>query len=170
MAADDNRRRPEVEFLETSWDMDALPDDVLRQAFAYWEGKRAGRRLPARADIEPMEIPRLLPNIFLVDVLDGPPRFHLRLMGTAFRDWFRIELTGLTFTADTTAGALDRYFRDWLEVAAARRPRWAHCEHWFDRARGDGFAWTGLVMPLAKAEGAPVDMLFGATVFAKLDR
>ena len=91
-------RKQEIEFVETCWDMATLPDPLLQRAFAYWDAKRAGHLLPSRADIEPTEIPGLLPNIFLVDVLYGPPRFHLRLMGTAFREWFRVELTGATFT------------------------------------------------------------------------
>lgn len=162
-------RQPEVEFAEGCWEMAALPDPLLQRAFAYWDGKRAGRSLPARGDIEPTEIPALLPNIFLVDVLEAPPRFHLRLMGTAFRQWFRIELTGCTFTQSQPAGAMQRYFTDWREVALARRSRWIRCTHWFDRSGRDGMAWTGLVMPLAKSEDAPVDMLFGATVFSRLE-
>ncbi|HLT76914.1 MAG TPA: PAS domain-containing protein [Ferrovibrio sp.] len=166
---DSDRQAPEVEFTEGCWDMAALPEPLLRRAFAYWDGKRGGRDLPARADIEPTEIPDILRNIFLVDVLDDPPRFHLRLMGTAFRDWFGRELTGFTFAAGDLKGPLARYFQDWREVAGARRPRWICCRHWFDRSRGEGMAWTGLVMPMAKTEQAPVDMLFGATVFRRIE-
>src|SRR3546814_1447662 len=113
-------RKPEFELTETCCDTAALPDPLLQRACAYWDGKRAGRSLPSRADIEPTEIPDLLSNIFLVDVLQAPPRFHLRLMGTAFRRWFRVELTGATITAAGT-GTIHQYFNDWGEAAAARR-------------------------------------------------
>lgn len=38
--------------------------------------------MPSRADIEPAEIPRLLPNIILIDVLRDPPNLRYRLVGT----------------------------------------------------------------------------------------
>ena len=36
--------------------------------FHYWDGKRAGRTMPLRADLEPADIARHLPGIVLVDV------------------------------------------------------------------------------------------------------
>ncbi len=56
---------------------------LLRRLFLYWSGKKAGRDLPSRRDIDPVEIgPDLLPHIMLTDVLpDG--RLRYRLVGTA---------------------------------------------------------------------------------------
>ena len=45
----------------------------LVEFLEYWRGKCDGRAMPARADIDPLEIPRLLPYVYLVDVLDDPP-------------------------------------------------------------------------------------------------
>lgn len=56
--------------------------EKLRQLHAYWDSKRAGRAMPQRADIEPTEIPLLLPHIGLVDVESAPPRMYFRLIGT----------------------------------------------------------------------------------------
>lgn len=56
--------------------------EKLRQLHDYWETKRAGRAMPQRADIEPMEIPLLLPHVALIDVEAAPLRFHFRLIGT----------------------------------------------------------------------------------------
>ena len=55
----------------------------LRRLHRYWLSKRGGRAFPARADIDPTEIPTLLPHVLLVDVLDGGQRFRFRLVGTA---------------------------------------------------------------------------------------
>lgn len=55
----------------------------LRDFYRYWLAKRGGRRVPARADIDPIEIRRFLPNIFMLDVIDGGARFRYRLVGTA---------------------------------------------------------------------------------------
>lgn len=54
--------------------------DVLKM-LAYWEGKRHGRAVPRRSDIEPAELVGLLPNIILVDVVDDHRRFVYRLVG-----------------------------------------------------------------------------------------
>jgi hypothetical protein len=39
-----------------------------RQLYDYWQGKAAGRAMPARGDIQPTHIPRILPCISLLDV------------------------------------------------------------------------------------------------------
>ena len=55
----------------------------LRRLHRYWLGKCAGRAQPARADIDPTEIPELLPFVMLVDVLEQGRQFRFRLVGTA---------------------------------------------------------------------------------------
>lgn len=49
--------------------------------FDYWDGKRRGRLMPARADIDPVEMKPWLAGIQLVDVFDNPRRFVYRLAG-----------------------------------------------------------------------------------------
>ena len=56
--------------------------DILR-VLTYWEDKCRGRVMPRRADIDPVEISRFLPNITLVDVVADERRFIYRLVGTA---------------------------------------------------------------------------------------
>jgi hypothetical protein len=52
--------------------------------YDYWRSKApADGLLPGRRHIDPIEIPKLLPHIWLVDVLDDPRRFRVRLLGTA---------------------------------------------------------------------------------------
>lgn len=82
----DSRNRywasPETEGISTAGQIaDFIADDRLRQLFAYWRSKRRGRAMPARADIDPTEIPWALAHIFLVDYApaDG---FRYRLAGT----------------------------------------------------------------------------------------
>ncbi len=48
----------------------------------YWDGKRRGRSMPARCDIDPAEIVPFLPGIMLVDVVADERRFVYRLVGT----------------------------------------------------------------------------------------
>lgn len=72
----------------------AWEDEILDRTYAYWRGKRQGDRLPSRGDLDPAEIPRLLPNLFLIDVLRDPLRFRYRLIGTAITERFQRDSTG----------------------------------------------------------------------------
>lgn len=56
--------------------------DRIKIIYRYWDGKRAGRPMPRRGDLDPLEIPRLLPDIGLVDVVPDERRYVYRLIGT----------------------------------------------------------------------------------------
>jgi hypothetical protein len=66
----------------------------LAGLLAYWQQKRAGRAMPARADIEPTELKALLPHIFMVDVEYAPLRLRYRLIGSALVDVLGQDLKG----------------------------------------------------------------------------
>jgi len=69
----------------------------LRRLFDYWRGKRSGRPMPAKDDIDPIEIPWALTRIFLMDY-DPAAGFRYRLAGSDISDVFgRGNLKGLTF-------------------------------------------------------------------------
>ena len=53
----------------------------LVELFDYWRAKSQTRLAPARQDIDPRDIPRLLPWIWLIDVVDGGADFRFRLGG-----------------------------------------------------------------------------------------
>jgi hypothetical protein len=58
-----------------------ITDPRLEEAYQYWRRKAAGGRMLLRCDLDPVEIPRLLPHLMLVEVL-GPGRYRYRLIGT----------------------------------------------------------------------------------------
>ncbi len=58
-----------------------LPDAHLRKALAYWQRKCGERHMPRRTDIDPVEMPDLLPYVRLVDVV-GPGQYRYRVVGT----------------------------------------------------------------------------------------
>lgn len=64
-----------------------LPDDAdprIREFHAHWDGVRPGPGLlPARRHFDPIRVPHLLPNVWLLDIVGAPPRFRYRLIGTA---------------------------------------------------------------------------------------
>jgi hypothetical protein len=51
--------------------------------YKYWQSKCSNRSMPARADIDPVDMPRrLLPGICIVDVVADERRYVYRLVGT----------------------------------------------------------------------------------------
>lgn len=156
---------PRFPDITSSWDIATLDVPLLREAHAYWLDKRGDLPVPLRGAIEPTEIPRLLPNLFLVEVPQlQPMRFRIRLIGTAFRRFFPADLTGLEIGEESFGSDGARFCADWREVLERGQPRWARIRQTVDR---DGIAdihLTGLVMPLSR-DGTATDMLLGATVY-----
>jgi hypothetical protein len=71
---------------------DYRADPVLAEALAYWQSKRAGRSMPARRDLDPIQIPKLLPHIELVQIMpDGRSRY--RVVGTILVNAFGRDYT-----------------------------------------------------------------------------
>lgn len=66
---------------------------ILGDALAYWREKRASRSMPRRRDIDPVEMPTLLPNLQLIEIVPGG-RFRYRLIGTALVQAFGRDYTG----------------------------------------------------------------------------
>lgn len=65
-----------MEFPET-----CHPDTITM--YKYWQEKCGDRTMPARSDIDPVEMPkRLLPGICIVDVVADERRYVYRLVGT----------------------------------------------------------------------------------------
>jgi hypothetical protein len=72
-----------------------ITDARLQRGLEYWRSKAeaAGRAMPRRADIDPGEIPKLLPDIMLIDVLPEG-RYRYRLIGTANAEAHGINAKG----------------------------------------------------------------------------
>jgi hypothetical protein len=62
-------------------EMQSRATPQTRAFFAYWESKRLGRVMPARRDLDPIEMKAWLPGIQLIDVFENPRRLVYRLVG-----------------------------------------------------------------------------------------
>lgn len=71
----------------------ALHSPRLRALARYWQGLRSGRSMPARADIDPIDIPTLLPVAILVDARPETP--IVRLVGSETTDLLGRDCRGL---------------------------------------------------------------------------
>jgi hypothetical protein len=65
-----------------------------RELFDYWLRSAGARRMPARSDLDPLKVPKLLPSISLIDVRDGLDGACFRLAGTRLHEIYGQEITG----------------------------------------------------------------------------
>tara|TARA_E500000305_G_scaffold106499_1_gene105217 strand:- start:232 stop:777 length:546 start_codon:yes stop_codon:yes gene_type:complete len=78
------------------WQTFARPTHKHTDAlFKYWTSKRGDAETPLRSTIDPVEMPRLLPMISLLEVESPQPvRFRVRLFGTSVADIVGEDRTG----------------------------------------------------------------------------
>lgn len=158
---------PAFDQIASSWDITALEPAPLRAFYGYWQEKRGQRELPLRADIDPLDIPKLLPMLLLLDIERlEPMHFRFRLVGTYFRQFFGRDFTGIGIEESRLPGGMAAICRDWREVLQRRQPRWATMRQEIGREGMDRLRFTGIALPLSR-DGAAADMLMVATFYHK---
>lgn len=123
-------------------------DAILGPAFDYWHVKRAHREMPRRCDIDPTEIPRLLPHLQITDLIDGGRRIRYRLAGTAIVDAYGAELTGKYFDEVFSSKRLHFIEDNYRTICREKRPLLV-CNRYLS-ARSTELLCTRLVMPLSE--------------------
>jgi len=108
--------------------------------YDYWASKRGGRSMPSPSDIDPIDIPKLLPGITLVDVTYEPLRFTYRLVGTRETRIRGYDPTGMLVVEGSVGGqvglilevyeniALTGQFAYFSEVNRIAENRWVPFE------------------------------------------
>lgn len=137
----------------------AFKTDIVRQAHEYWRSKRSGDRLPCRADIRPEEIARLLPYVFLVDVIGDPPAFKYRLVGTQINQWAGGEHTGVSVNEREYGPDWQLVHDIYMSVLSKRAPVYSEYSALW---RAHDFLWYERIIAPLSSDGTSVDMLFGA--------
>jgi hypothetical protein len=99
----------------------AAPSRV-EQLNAYWQRQRRGRVMPARADIEPLEIKALLPYLLIADVFDDPVRVRYRLAGTAICDAFGYNIAGRWLDDLEVNGGVPFWIAQYARMIGSRAP------------------------------------------------
>jgi len=138
-----------------------LWSDILCYAVNYWCAKRKGRAMPTRKDIDPLELRRLLPNIYLIDVVN-PSLYRYRLIGTTISNRLRGDATG-SFADEAMFGEHAHLIIDMYDhVVESQSPI-------INRARSfwtevDWLNYTSVLMPLS-ADGEKVTMMLGVMDF-----
>ena len=141
-----------------------IESPVLLDLYAYWDGKRAGRPMPSRADLDPLEFREALGHVFLIDVEPGP-RFRYRLTGTIMTERTGYDLVGRYVDDIPVASTRDFIDAHYRQVLAARAPVRAVSVRDVQKRT---WRYEILSMPLS-TDGAVIDMLFVGFVFLDAD-
>jgi hypothetical protein len=149
---------------ELWWDMTAAVDPRLHQLHAYWKGQCGNRRMPARSDIDPLDVSGLLPFVFLVDVLSDPRDFRFRLAGTHFRDFVGREVTGLAIGEMFPPAFNAEVLFHWSACVDRGAPAVGSGRLWVPER--DHVGWESIVCPLSP-DGTSVNMLLGGAIFTQ---
>lgn len=138
---------------------DQVTAPLVHEAYRYWRSKHRGGRLPARQDLDPVEMPaKLLPYVLLSEVLHDPFDIRFRLAGTEVVAMNNFDLTGKRLNEGIGQPHWCEY---WLavyrEVVESATPAFgADCYGYRDRHHVS-FEWC--LLPLA-SDGRTVDMVF----------
>ena len=130
----------------------------LRALHGYWNAKRRARAMPARSDIDPVDLPPLLPNLMLVDVAGDPLRFRFRLVGTEIVSRHGMELTGRDLEdigLGTELGAVRSQYEVTVREAAP-----TYCRHALETKAGKYLRYERLLLPPSTA-GVHVPKMLG---------
>ena len=148
-------------------DLDAFAGRLVhaahKQLFEYWRSKAQPGRLPARKDIDPVDIADLLPRIGMLDVLrDGAgTMFRYRLLGTGITARAGRDVTGKRFDELYEGPYLERQVTLYREIAERGVPFVSNATFPLER---DYIRYDRLVLPLA-SDNRVVDVIMFLLVF-----
>jgi len=148
---------------------DSTPNPRVARLMEYWRDLAPGPGLlPARRHFDPMRVPDLLPNIWLIDVVRGTPnRYRYRLIGSALHDAGAPMRVGMFIDEmgnDVDQAAAHATFDS---VVNGRQPDWRRGTPILRHLKFVATLERAL-LPLAE-DGETVDVILGMTVFYLLD-
>jgi hypothetical protein len=136
-------------------------DPVLRKLWLYWNERRGQRSMPAREDIDPVDIPAILPHLQLVEPVNG--RFRFRLAGTAIVAAYGAEMTG-KYVDDFFPGERGKIaIHNFQLVQDTGRPLFA-CNK-YNTSHDAHVIATRIMLPLWTGGAIPVGMTLMGTTF-----
>lgn len=143
----------------------SVKDARLSHVLACWQRWRAGRRWPARADIDPADLELLLPGVFMVQAVGDGGRLRYILAGSQVRNRLGFELTGRHVDELFSGEQLARLEYAYRVVLAGQGH---HAVHRWNQRGTDIMEYRRMLLPLAD-DHATIDTVFGYALYDRLD-
>lgn len=145
-----------------------LTSPLVLKVQEYWEHLRGDRRLPAKADFDPVRLRGVLPYLTVEEIHREPLRIRFRLVGTEQARFTSMDYTGrwlheLPWHPDVIADLLGHYRR----LLAAGAPVFGASRYNWSDGFEKAFEWA--LFPLAGAAGN-IDYIIGIEDFSMIDR
>ena len=149
---------------------EAIPDDcypAVRAIVDYWRSIHPTEGLPGRQHFDPVDVPKLLSNIGLIEAHENPRRFRIRLYGTALVAVMGEDYTGRWYDELFENFEATGQYADFCHVVDTGTPHWRRGLlrlpidrdfHYLERVH----------LPLA-SDGKTVDMILTFAVFFDRD-
>ena len=126
---------------------------------AYWKALCRDRPMPRRQDVDPLDIWRLLRNVFLTEWHRAPDRLFYRIAGTELAAALGFEISGKWLTQVYQDQVdIDRTLGLYRSVVESRKPVLGRTEGTKLRLGTDSFDWV--ICPLSDT-GAEVTHFIG---------
>jgi hypothetical protein len=140
----------------------------IAELWRYLNAKRPQGGPWRRADVDPVEIPRLLANLWLFDVVGPPLDFRYRLVGTKIVDSLQADHTGrlLSEVFPDPRVSIDTVWARLEFMVESGQPTWRRGYSVAAR-RDTRDSIENLTVPLAGADGR-IAMIFGYTVIYRV--
>jgi hypothetical protein len=130
---------------------------LIPDGLAYWNRIRGDRKMPARANLDPLHIPALLPYVMLVDVMRDPLDFRYRLIGSEIDRVLTIDHRGKRLSELPGKGQGTLIWEHHRQVADTAAP--FRTEVKYVGGNTQVRRLEHCLMPLS-SDGARVDMIF----------
>ena len=140
---------------------------IIDNLVQYWESKKRGQLFPSRKDIDPVEIPKALKHIILLDVHHNPLDFYCRLVGDHIAENTK-DIHGL-FVSDIgkIVPDLQHIFHLCQTIVSDKAPVSGNFDFLTSSKVKKNIRYVGL--PLSKEKSEQIDMILCAVVFISLD-
>ncbi len=139
-----------------------IENPVLRDLYAYWDEIRSGRSFPARNDVDPVAIPKLVSYLGLFEILDSGRAFNVRLLGSQIQNHVRTDVTGRTLDG-LSPGIVTRRIHRTLGLLVRHRCAYHLTTPSSSLPGKDFYSAEGLMLPLS-AGGDSVRFALGSQI------
>jgi hypothetical protein len=140
-----------------------ITDAHLLALYRYWLDKAGDRRMPARHDLDPVEMKPWLANLVLVEFIGGDPEnYRVKLEGTNIEAYYVDRRTGHGIEMLTSPTERDLMMAQYGVVLKQARPAFFDAE--FVNSSGKLSRQIKLLLPLSE-DGALVNMVLGGIYF-----